>query len=333
MADNSSLKEYIFRVNKVLDHIDGNLCQDLNHDELADIAGFSRFHFHRLFRSMLGETLGRFLQRVRIEKAACMLRWNSQRTITSIAMECGFSGSAVFSRSFRDFFGMSPSSWRRDLNSGEMADSNICKMMSNDGKDCKRNISYPWCRTIGFQIMERRNIMVDDFNCSGSEMELCSGVEVRQFPCFKVAYVRHIGPYKGDSSLFETMFGRLFAWAGPRGLLNCEDPMFLIVYHDDPNITEQDKLRISVCLRVDDGVEGEGDIGSMHLPGGEYCAARFDIRSDQFQQAWEWVCGKWLPNSGYQPDDRPCFELCLNDPSTHPEKRHVIEICVPVKPL
>lgn len=43
--------------------------------------------------------------------------------------------------------------------------------------------------------------------------------------------------------------------------------------------------------------------------------------------------GGWLPESGYQCDDRPTFELCYNNYNEHPEKKHIIDICIPIKPL
>lgn len=43
--------------------------------------------------------------------------------------------------------------------------------------------------------------------------------------------------------------------------------------------------------------------------------------------------GVWLPSSGYQPDDRHCSELMLNDPAMHPEHKHIFEIWEPVRPL
>jgi AraC family transcriptional regulator len=43
--------------------------------------------------------------------------------------------------------------------------------------------------------------------------------------------------------------------------------------------------------------------------------------------------GDWLPDSGYQPDDRPCYELYHNDPKEHPENKCIVDICIPVKPL
>lgn len=50
-------------------------------------------------------------------------------------------------------------------------------------------------------------------------MSLNKSVEVRELPATTVAYIRHIGPYKGDSKLFERLFNKLFTWAGPRGLV------------------------------------------------------------------------------------------------------------------
>ncbi|MBN2395127.1 MAG: GyrI-like domain-containing protein [Candidatus Atribacteria bacterium] len=49
--------------------------------------------------------------------------------------------------------------------------------------------------------------------------------------------------------------------------------------------------------------------------------------------AWNAVFGGWLPESGYQPDDGPCYEFYHNNPEEHTEHKHIIDICVPVKPL
>jgi hypothetical protein len=54
--------------------------------------------------------------------------------------------------------------------------------------------------------------------------------------------------------------------------------------------------------------------------------------SSEYEGAWDLVFGVWLPESGYQPDDGPCYELYLNDPKEHPENKHIVDICMPVKP-
>jgi AraC family transcriptional regulator len=157
-------------------------------------------------------------------------------------------------------------------------------------------------------------------------------VKVEDRPATTLAYVRHVGPYAGDTELFGRLFGRIFQWAGPRGLLGPGTRM-LTVYHDDPGVTPPEKLRISTCLTVPAGTAADRDVGVMELPAARTAAARFEIDACDYAGAWAWVFGTWLPASGYQPADGLPYEVYLNDPSKHPQGKHVAEICVPVKPL
>ena len=88
-------------------------------------------------------------------------------------------------------------------------------------------------------------------------------VEVKQLPETTVAYVRHIGPYKGDTELFGRLFGKVMSWAGSRGLVNFPKTKFLTIYHDDPNVTGENNLRISVCVTMPSDTKVDGDIGKM----------------------------------------------------------------------
>lgn len=158
-------------------------------------------------------------------------------------------------------------------------------------------------------------------------------VEVKELPEMTVAYVRHIGPYKGDAQLFERLFGKLCQWAGPRGLLNQPDTKYIIVYHDDPNITEEAKLRTSVSITVPENTDVGGEIGKMTIPAGKYALTRFELSSSEYEAAWNWVYGTWLPASGYVPDDRPCFEMYPPAKEVSCKDKMTVDICVPVKPL
>jgi len=91
--------------------------------ELANVACFSEFHFHRIFRAVSGETLNNFTNRLRLEKVARLLRY-SEQSLTDIALDCGFSSSATFSRAFRSGYDTPPSQFRK---SGEIKKSKICK--------------------------------------------------------------------------------------------------------------------------------------------------------------------------------------------------------------
>ena len=266
---------------------------------------------------MVGERLFGYIQRIRLERAAVWLVAYPHKPVTDIALDSGFGSSAAFSRAFRDGFGMSPSEFRK--RKMDQLSGNADQAIGKAGKEKTDDLGYlhdePFHST-------RRHIMKVEAN----------DFSVQSLDALEVAYVRHIGPYAGDEELFKGLFGRLARWAGPRGLMG-PDSQWLTLYHDDPSITDEKSLRISVCLTVPAGTPAEGEIGRMTLPGGHYAVGRFEISTDQFAGAWEAMCADYLPESGWQPADGAPFERCLNDPETHPKHKHVVEICIPVKPL
>jgi len=317
---------YTARINRVIDYIEANISKDLSLKELAAVAHFSPFHFHRIFSAMVGETLNGFIKRLRIEKAATMLVQNSKKSITEIAFECGFSGSSAFARTFQETFQMSASEWRAG---GYPKKSKNGKTDSKEGKPVG-NIRQDF-DVYSFYIdsMKKQMWRVE----MKTNKELITNVEVKDISEMHVAYIRHIGPYAGDEQLFGNLFNRLCAWAGPRGLLRFPETKFVTIYHDNPDITDETKLRTDVCITIPLNTQVDGEIGKATIPAGKYAIAHFEITPDQYGDAWNAVYGGWLPESGYQPDDRPCFELYLNDPKEHPEGKHVVDIYAPVKPM
>ncbi len=314
--------EYISRINKVIDFIENNLSEELNLEKIARISCFSPFHFHRIFSSVMNETLNKFIQRVRIEKAAWILRDNPRTTVADVCYTYGFSSPSVFSRCFRERFGISATEWR-ELSEKEI--SKICKQISKNDKHSINQSSY------------FANVFVVDFfnNKWSVKMEnsqFGTEVSVKEFSDKHVAYVRHIGPYQGDGNLFEGLFKKLFKWAGPRGLIN-ENAEVMSVYHDNPDITDHSKLRLSICITVPSDTKTDSDIGLMEIPGGKYAVGRFELGEKDYENAWKMMYGGWLPESGYQPEDKPAYEIYHNDPNSHPEGKHIVDICIPVKPL
>jgi AraC family transcriptional regulator len=157
-------------------------------------------------------------------------------------------------------------------------------------------------------------------------------VRVEATAPFRVAYVRHVGPYAGDTALFASLFQRLGAWAGPRGLIGPET-RWLSVFHDNPETVAPAQQRLSVCCSAPPGVTGEGEVETMEIPGGDYAKAHFEIDAADYGPAWDRAYAEWLPASGYALDDRrPFLEDYRNDPAQHPEKKHIVDMWIPVKP-
>lgn len=316
-------KEYMSRIYKVQDYIDNNISDELTIPKLSEVANFSEYHFQRIFSAMTGETLYKYILRIRLEKAAYLLVANPNKTVTEIAFECGFTSSSVFARAFKQHYGITAKEWAKDP---QYQKSMNCKMDSSICKDSACGISYN-DNAVGNDDAEffiRRENYMSEKNYT---------VEVRTIDEIPVVYVRHIGPYQGDSALFERLHEKLYKWAGARGLINFPETKALTIYHDNPDLTDDDKLRISVCLSAPADTKVDGDIGKMTIPGGKYAVGYFEIKETQYAEAWGFMYGKWLPESGYQPDDGCTFENYLNDPSQHPDNIHIVEIYVPVKPL
>jgi AraC family transcriptional regulator len=309
------MNEYEKRINRVLDYIDNNLDKDLTLQELADISCFSRFHFNRIFSALMGETLFTFIQRLRLERAASRLCYE-KTPIINIALDCGFSNAASFSKSFKAFHGYSPSQWRSKSKTGQVI-SKKGQVHGNMGKEDSRSEHY--------------NLSINSIRRYSMDMNKVK-VNVTEREEVTVAYVRHVGPYAGDAGLFERLYGQLCQWAGPRGFMEGE-PEFLSIYHDNPEITDEENLRISICLVVPEGTEAQGDINIMKVPGGKYAVGHFEIDVTEYGEAWSYICGEWLATSGYEPDERPCFEIMVNNPDEHPQGKHIVDIYEPVRPM
>ncbi|MBE7129843.1 AraC family transcriptional regulator [Bacillus mycoides] len=296
MESSQSRNEYLRRVYKVQDYIESHINDSLSIEDLANVAGFSKFHFHRIFKGMMDEPLSRYVNRLKLERATHLLTYRTDMTITDIAYYFGFTDSAVFSRTFKSYYGVSPSHYRNH-------NSKNCKDVSEDSQ-------YNECKKVR------------------GEVEIVAADKVN------VAYIRHVGTYKDLAIDFPKMIEKLFHYASEQNYHAFEDTKVLTIYHDHHEFTEDYHLRTSLCITIlDEVVEGNSDIGLMTIPSGKYAVGHFEIFQEEYKGAWDFLYGEWLPNSGYKPRDSYPFEVYRNDPRQHPENKHIVDIYVPIEPF
>ena len=116
MSDTSTHCAYTKRFNAVLAYIDANLEGDLSVKTLSQVANFSAFHFHRQFTGFVGVPVSRYVQLMRLRRAAHRLAALADHSVLDAALGAGFESPEAFSRAFRRAFGMTPSAFRKEPN-------------------------------------------------------------------------------------------------------------------------------------------------------------------------------------------------------------------------
>jgi transcriptional regulator GlxA family with amidase domain len=99
------------RMLRARDAMDRAYAEPLDVPALARMAYVSEAHFIRTFRATFGETPHRYLQRRRVERAMFLLR-STDRSVTDICIETGFTSLGTFSRTFTEIVGETPSAYR-----------------------------------------------------------------------------------------------------------------------------------------------------------------------------------------------------------------------------
>jgi AraC family transcriptional regulator len=298
--------DYIERTNAAIDYIVRNLDGELKLQDVAQVACFSPFHFHRVFRSLLGETLNQFVKRQRLERALYLMSHAPGRSLTDIALACGFSSSSDFSRSFKSRYGTAPSELDVDqFRASKRTEFEAAIASYESGPNLTR-------------------LPVGE-NPDGFEVTL------RHLPARTVAYIRVLDPYQSSSSAVVDACNRLVHWAEQRGLA---DGAWLGYMWEDPEIVALEDCRYDVAVVVDDrrfDFQPDGEIGRFQFPSMRVAdvAIRGDIQLEQ--RAIDWLFGTWLPRSGFVPDDQPAFEAWNGRPFAHGLEHFEISCQLPVK--
>lgn len=304
MNKNSTKLKYTSDINKIFDYVEKNVRNDIKLEQLLDVVNMSKFHFIRIFKSVMNETPMAFVQRIRLERIASHLISKPDESITLIAQEYNYENMAVFGKNFKMRFGMSATQWRKNSNNNKLKSNNEILAKEFTAYFCHHSQTIKW-RT---DMLQNKSISVNDF------------------PNMTVAYVRYIGQNDGNIDLYKGMQNKLFSWVASKNLLNASSK-YIIVYHDDPNVVSAEKQRMSLCLTIPSETKVEGDIGKMEVQGGKYVVASFELKPEEFHLAWKYILD-WFPQSGYKPRNEPPFELYPEEPK---DDNFVVDICIPIE--
>ncbi len=215
----------------LLVEVKDNLDSEITLESLARDFGASRFHFHRTFSALVGETPRRHVARLRLERAAYKLAITSE-TVLGVALAVGFKSHETFSRAFKRRFGQSPQSYRR------------------------------MARTAQHERMERNRAFRGD-GC------LLSEVRFESLRSTSALAIRHVGAYSEfDAAARSRLAAEMVEWAEKSGF--APGPLRLGLFPDDPTMTPTALQQSDFCIPLDQPAAGTERIRCIELTGGTY---------------------------------------------------------------
>src|SRR5271166_5951060 len=215
--------DYRGRILRVLTHIQAHLDEALDLEELARVACFSSFHFHRIFAAMTGETMADHVRRLRLERAAMELRPGAKQVI-QVALGAGYEAHPAFTRAFKTAYGVSPTEFRR-------ATGPVAILAAPSG------------------VHFRQGVPLNTFNTNHITTKVMK-VITRKIKPMRVAYLRHVGPYEDVKQTWFDLVAHLSADKQIR-----KRSMFIGMGHDNPSVIPASELRYDACITVDEEYE------------------------------------------------------------------------------
>jgi AraC family transcriptional regulator len=280
---------YEVRIQRVIAYIESHLEEDLSVDRLTQVAGFSKYHFHRQFAAHTGTTVAKLTRQLRLKRATWELAFCPDKKVIEVALSAGFSNPETFARAFRSEQGQSPTEFR------------------------KAPVWREWNKVL---------------TGPKAAKEIVVKPEIVDFKETKVAVLEHGGP---PGQVMATV-SRFIDWrrksdASPEG----ETRTFGIIY-SDPDNTEPAEFRFDVCGELKNPLESnQAGVIEKKLPAGRHAVIRHEGSLDTIGPVVRAMYGEWLPQSGEELRDFPCFFHYKKRMPYVSEHEQVTDIYLPIK--
>lgn len=291
----TTLDQYHNRMQRVLDHIEQHLDDNLDLNAVSSVAAFSKFHFHRQFKAIFGISLHRYVQLARLRRASQRLVDPDGESVTDIALTAGYETPDAFARAFRQRFGQSPSKFRK----------------SPDW--------VPWLAAFQPLNTARSKIMKTTFTPDQ--------VVIREVEPVRVAVFEH----RGNPGSIDTTVQQFIAWRKAAGLSPQTNPTFNI-WHSEQHPADPADFSMDLCagLGADQKIRITGEtVKAGEIPGGRCAVLRVTGDLHKLEPAALYLYRDWLPESGEEMRDFPIY--CQRFFPERPENDTVTELFLPLR--
>jgi AraC family transcriptional regulator len=289
----ASQARYADRFARVLDYIESHADGAASLDALSDVAAFSRWHFQRQFSAYLGMSVHRYVQFMRLRRAAWRLAFRADTSIIDVALATGYESTEAFARAFRQSSGQSPSDFRARPDWAELQS-----------------------RFTPFTELRKTKMQV-----------ATPTVRVVNFPATRLVTLEHRGsPVRiGDS------IRRFIEWRKANSLPPRTHATYNIVYND-PDETPADDFRLGLGVATGKPIpHADPDMKELVLPACRCELLQHRGSDDLLARSIHHLYAAWLPSSGEEPRDFPLFLQRVQFFPDVPESDSVTDIYLPLK--
>lgn len=290
MNRQKSALEYQKRIQKALSFIGDNLDRPLTLSEVANAACFSEYHFHRIFSVLMNESVGEYITRKKLEKAAIKLAYSAAPKVSDVAVEYGYASVSSFSKAFNQWFGCRPTEFnqiRQRLDSGKG------KLQTKYEKSVDANQLFVNPATAD---------ALDRFE------SLDQKVEIKTLSEKSLSFLTSPGGYELNSIRKIWMDLLRHVEDAHIALDDCER---FAISHDHPGLTPSTHCRYDACVSVPEGHATKLALPRTTLPAGRYAVYPVEGPEDSILPQYLEFYTVWMPQSGYEPDNFPVVEHYL----------------------
>lgn len=279
--DDGIKEEYLRSAYRVVFYIEQNYASELTLEELSSVAGFSKYHFHRIFKSVIGESLGDFIRRARLAKTS--MKFKTDERITKIAMESGYETSASFAKAFKKHFGITPREFGKSsrVTKGEaMLEAKFVDFDAVEVFYVRKTGAYEkscceaWEALMKFayeqKIKHKKNILGKNSMAFGVGHDNPNMIEAEKLRCDACitrddksvepsgeVFVKTIGGgryavflHKGAYANLKSTYDAIGDWIVSSGSKVRDEPMFERYLNRDPRRTKPENLRTEIYVPV-----------------------------------------------------------------------------------
>ncbi|SDQ43125.1 transcriptional regulator, AraC family [Chryseobacterium soldanellicola] len=299
------MEEYKKRIIKAIQYIDNNLDIELSLEKVSEIAAYSPFHFHRIFRLITGETIQSYIIRKRIEKSAFYLALRKNIKVKEIYLQFGFSNHSTFNKTFKKYYGKAPSEFRKS------APENFHKIQLKQSKNGQIDMVFQQ------YICNIENLL----NWTNMNLK----IKVTDLPEMNLAAVMSLGIANVEHS-----FNILINWAKKKNLFSEDHVKMISVYHDSFKVTPANKVRIHAYMLLDEKLKKqEGEVFSETIEPGKFIFGSGEVTLNDFEQCWVSLF-LWIKENNYTARKAFPFEIYHTNFKEHPEGKMIVDFCIPI---